>query len=84
LQKNWFNLIIIVSVLVLTIFCGCKKKNPTQSNPSQSNWTTYNTSNSGLASNEVFAVAIDSSGNKWFGTGGGVSRFDGVNWTTYN
>ena len=22
-------------------------------------------------------------GNKWFGTDGGVSKFDGANWTTY-
>ena len=28
------------------------------------NWTTYNTSNSGLASDYVFAIAIDSTGNK--------------------
>ncbi len=32
------------------------------------NWVTYNTRNSGLASDLVYAVAIDSKGNKWFGT----------------
>ena len=38
----------------------------------------------GLADNDVLAVAVDGAGSKWFGTGsGGVSRFDGVTWTTY-
>jgi hypothetical protein len=45
----------------------------------------YHKANSGLASNNVTSIAIDGSGNKWFGTlGEGVSRFDGANWTTYN
>jgi ligand-binding sensor domain-containing protein len=48
------------------------------------NWTSYNTSNSGLANNRVIAIAIDASGNKWFGTEGGVSKFDNAKWTTYN
>ncbi|MCK4645895.1 MAG: peptidoglycan DD-metalloendopeptidase family protein [Candidatus Aminicenantes bacterium] len=49
------------------------------------NWTTYNTSNSGLAGDSVQAIAEDSGGNLWFGTwDGGVSRFDGTNWTTYD
>jgi ligand-binding sensor domain-containing protein len=39
-------------------------------------WTTYNSSNSGLAYNSVQAIAIDASGNKWFGTTfSGVSKF---------
>ena len=48
------------------------------------NWTVYNTSNSGLPSNYVTAIAIDGQGNKWIGTGGGLAKFDGVNWTVYN
>jgi ligand-binding sensor domain-containing protein len=48
------------------------------------NWTTYNTSNSGLVS-AVYYIDIDHAGNKWFGTyDGGVSKYDGTNWTTYN
>jgi len=46
-------------------------------------WTTYNTSD-GLASDSVLSIAMDAEGNKWFGTNGGVSVFDGENWTTYN
>jgi ligand-binding sensor domain-containing protein len=32
------------------------------------NWTMYPTSNSSMPDNEVFSIAIDSSGNKWIGT----------------
>ena len=37
----------------------------------------------GLADNKVRAIVIDSEGNKWFGTGGGVSKFVDNTWTTY-
>lgn len=33
--------------------------------------TFYNRANSGLPSNRVYSIAIDGSGNKWIGTGGG-------------
>jgi ligand-binding sensor domain-containing protein len=45
-------------------------------------WTTY-TAADGLADNRVNAVVIDPSGSKWFGTENGLTRFDGVKWTTY-
>lgn len=39
----------------------------------------------GLADNFVLSVAVDTAGNKWFGTAnGGLSKYDGLNWTTYN
>ena len=48
-------------------------------------WLVYNTSNSGLPSNRISAIAIDKSGNKWIGTeGGGLVKFDGKNWIVYN
>jgi len=48
-------------------------------------WTQYNTSNSDLPNNGVYAIAIDDNGAKWFGTGyGGVARFDGATWTIYD
>jgi streptogramin lyase len=47
------------------------------------NLTTYTTSNSGLAHDHVYSIAIDAQGNKWIATGGGVSIFDNTNWTTY-
>ena len=50
----------------------------------QSAWTTYNKSNSGIASNNITRIAFDSQGNKWVGTDAGLSKFDGTSWVTYN
>jgi ligand-binding sensor domain-containing protein len=47
------------------------------------NWTTYNTSNSDLPHNSIYAITQDIDGNYWFGTGLGCAKFDGVNWTAY-
>jgi ligand-binding sensor domain-containing protein len=64
-----------------------------------SNWNTYNIYNSNIASNYVNGIGFDQSGNTWCATegevyyspggggwieGGGVSKFDGINWVTYN
>ena len=46
-------------------------------------WTVYDTSNSGLPKNNINAIAIDASGNKWIGTNVGLAKFDGVTWTVY-
>src|SRR5207245_3077295 len=37
----------------------------------------------GLASNLVTSILEDRSGVLWFGTDGGVSRYDGVSWRTF-
>ena len=38
----------------------------------------------GLANEYVFAILVDSQGNKWFGTnGGGVTRYRDGQWQTY-
>jgi len=37
----------------------------------------------GLADNGVRAIAQDREGVLWFGTGNGLSRFDGTTWTTF-
>lgn len=47
-------------------------------------WYTYNISNSGLPCNNVQAVTFDASGNKWIGTGCGLTKFDNFNWVTFN
>lgn len=40
--------------------------------------------NGGLLSNGVYAVQLDRQGRVWIGTyGGGLSAFDGSNWTTF-
>lgn len=63
------------------------------------NWYNYNIYNSNIASNNVMDIGFDASGNTWVATegevyaspdgggwieGGGVSRFDGTSWVTYN
>jgi hypothetical protein len=46
-------------------------------------WSRY-TAAQGLAGDDVTAVAVDRGGRPWFGVwGGGVSRYDGVNWWTF-
>ena len=48
-------------------------------------WTVYNTSNSPLPNDTVYAINRDPDGTYWFGTGGGgVAKFDGTIWTVYN
>ena len=47
-------------------------------------WLHYDTTNSGISDNSITGIAIDASGNKWFGTlNHGVVKFDGTNWTNY-
>ncbi|MGE5353478.1 MAG: two-component regulator propeller domain-containing protein [Acidobacteriota bacterium] len=48
-----------------------------------SNWSRYDKSNSGLISNSVNTIAIDSAGNKWIGTDEGLSEFDGTGWSNF-
>jgi hypothetical protein len=43
-----------------------------------------NLGNSDILSNKVAAIFIDSFDVKWFGTDKGISRFDGVQWDTFN
>ena len=83
MPKTWLKSTLVILALVGVVFLGCGN-NPTK--PAVPTWSTYNTSNSGLPNNSVPSIAIDGSGDKWFGTfGGGVSKFDGdTTWTTYN
>ena len=46
-------------------------------------FTTYNTSNSGLAGDTVKAIVVTKEGVVWAGTTEGLSRFDGTTWTGY-
>jgi len=45
-------------------------------------WTTY-TAADGLAGNIVYSIAQSPDGTLWFGTNGGVTRFDGKTWQSY-
>ena len=45
----------------------------------------FDKANSGLPDNNVSTITIDAEGNKWIGTHyGGIAKFDGINWITYN
>lgn len=46
----------------------------------------FTTENSGLPDNNIMydALKIDSDGNKWIGTYGGIVKFDGNNWTIFD
>jgi len=45
-------------------------------------WTTWTVSD-GLASNWVYAIAVEPNGTVWAGTKEGVSTYNGITWTTY-
>ena len=54
-------------------------------NKSTGEFIVYDKWNTKLPGNYVTAIAIDEQRNKWIGTwGGGLAKFDGVNWTVYN
>lgn len=45
-------------------------------------WTNFLASD-GLASDYVYSISIDKESIMWFGTSGGVSKYDGTSWTNY-
>lgn len=47
------------------------------------NYTVASTSGQ-LSNNYILEIETDRKGNIWFGTGEGVTKFDGTNWITYN
>ncbi len=50
--------------------------------PAPCGFTTYSV-DEGLVDKWVYTIAIDRQGVMWFGTEGGVTRFDGSQWTSY-
>lgn len=63
------------SLLLSTFFISCML---------QAQVITNYTNTDGLANNNVLCLTADHSGNMWFGTQSGISKFDGSNWTTFN
>lgn len=47
-------------------------------------WETFNTGNSGLASDKIYDLAVAPDGALWACTDAGLSRYDGAGWTTLN
>lgn len=68
-----------------TLWAGTKGGGVVQWNTSAGTYVQYLHPQTGLAGNDVRAVAIDGLGRKWFGTSRGVSMLsaDGRTWTTY-
>ncbi len=48
------------------------------------NYTQFDSLNSGMPDEWVYDVAFDASNNLWAGTRKGLAKFDGTTWTTYN
>ncbi len=46
-------------------------------------WQSFTSANSGLLSNNVFAIDVDALGIIWFGSDSGVTGYDGSNWHSY-
>ena len=78
-MKNFY--LRILFFLPVLFFVSCKKEN-NNTNTNTNKWTVYTVVN-GLASDTINSITIDTKENKWIGTWNGLSKFDGVNWTTY-
>jgi hypothetical protein len=46
-------------------------------------WNIFNTSNSGIPSNNIVKIVADKQGNKWIATDDGVVKYDGTSWIVY-
>ncbi len=56
MSEKWLSLVLAVTTFIGLVFLGCSKK-LTHSKRSKASWTTYNTANSGIASNYLEAIA---------------------------
>ncbi len=69
-SKKMFNLLVLFSFSPLILIAQ--------------QWKNWNTSNSGINTNSINSLAVDSSNNVWLATNFGITKFDGINWTFYN
>jgi len=46
-------------------------------------WTTINTSNTGIVTNQLMSMTFESNGTKWVGSSGGLASFDDAQWNSY-
>ena len=71
------NKILYLYILLIFFSTGnLKSQNP--------QWIIYQTGNSGLPSNHISDIVIDSNNVKWIGTDNGLVRFYNQQWTVYN
>ncbi len=64
------------------LFFSCENQDDTALDPATlDTWISYKTGD-GLADNTVWDIMTDDDGVLWFGTGNGVSKYDGKGWQT--
>ena len=71
-----------IGVLGALFFTGCLPEVETIDPASIVEWKNFTTTN-GLAGNRVNAITADSNGDLWLATDNGVSKYDGVSFTSY-
>jgi hypothetical protein len=76
---------ILLAALLAASLAACNKENGVAPPPLgvQLNFHTY-TEDSGLPSNDVFDVLVDSQGRTWFATDMGVGMLENNNMTVFN
>jgi ligand-binding sensor domain-containing protein len=73
---------LILTITINLVFSQVSKTSGKVSVDNKVNLTdSFTHENSGLVSNNVHKIFIDSFDVKWFGTDKGISRWDGDNWT---
>ena len=74
MNNNWNRFVLLAFILVVPVL-GLSQQ-----------WTSFTPQNTStiLADNTVHAVVVDKNNVLWFGTEGGVSKFDGTTWTNFN
>ncbi len=71
----------LISLVISTLFLFPHTLTGQEGNPQ---WKLFNTSNSGIPSDVLFTVYIDTKDNIWVGTNQyGAGVFDGTNWNNY-
>ena len=62
---------------------GTNGRGVSRYDPGDGSWTRF-TTNDGLADDRVFAILADRVGDLWFGTGNGLSQFNGTTWRSFS
>ena len=73
---------ILILLTITILFIGHTL--PIKAQVKSTEWIVYDTLNSGLPSNVINSIAIDSNGIKWIGTNKGLVKYNGIIWTVYN
>jgi len=77
-MKNSMYILLVALIALSFINCG-----GTNSPDTNKDWQIYNIDNSNIVNDWIYCIVVDSQNNKWFGTKGGISMFNGSNWKNY-